>query len=487
MQGGLKIYFRVPAILAVFAMVTATLPAASLESVKKFSRDYFTLDSIQEFYGFERSGAGNTNSPFLFKSPYGTMELVVNDRDCWIDGHRAWLSFPLIHDSEHGYLLSEIDVTLLLDPVLRPEETVPRKKVRGVVIDPGHGGADRGARDSSGYSEKTAALDTAQRLKSKLESDGLNVVMTRDRDIFIPLSQRSRIANDYPDHIFVSIHYNSVHVRSANGIETFSLTPRGAPSTSAGGRTRRSDFERYDGNRHDPHNAVLMNLMHRELMTHHTERGDRGLKRARFLVLREVKIPGVLVEGGFMSNTLDAPLIRSSSYREKVANALHRAIRSYVALMNRPQVEDRHRLTRKPEPPEPAPAKPIPEKPASEPEPESKPEAEKSAPEPEPKPEPEIKKPEAEPEAKPEKQPELDTEGPPILRPKPPQPPELRGNTATRAEKVAERLRQAVGRSIEEDEAKEEGEEAAPDDSAKRPDETKESEPDAEEGEKANE
>jgi len=455
MQGA-RIHFQgVLAMLVVFAATTLHLSAASLESVKKFRRDYFTLESIEEFYGFKRSGAGNSSSPFRFEGPYGTMTLTLNDRDCRIDGHRAWLSFPLIHDSTHGYLLSEIDVKLLLDPVLRPEETVARKKVAGVVLDPGHGGADRGARDSTGYSEKTAALDTANRLKPLLEADGLDVVMTRDRDVFIPLSQRSRIANRYSNHIFISIHYNSVHVRSANGIETFSLTPRGAPSTSAGGRTRRSDYDRYDGNRHDPHNALLMNLMHRELMTHHTEKGDRGLKRARFLVLREVKIPGVLVEGGFMSHHIDARLIRSSSYREKVAKALHRAIRSYVALMNRPMVADRYRLTRQGDPGEiEEVVSEIAATSAPAPGPETKPEP---VPESEPKPESDTKpgKEAAEVGSSRVKQPQLETEGPALLRPKPPGPPQLREEATARADDVTRRLREAVSRSIQQqDESK---------------------------------
>lgn len=448
MQGGRFYYLRVLAVLVVFSAAVAPLSAASLESVKKFRRNYFTLESVEAFYGFKRSGAGNSRSPFRFKGAYGTMTLTLNDRDCRIDGHRAWLSFPFIYDSKHGYLLSEIDVKLLLDPVLRPEETVARKKVSGVVLDPGHGGADRGARDSTGYSEKHAALDTAKRLKPLLEADGLDVVMTRDRDVFIPLSQRVRIANRYSTHIFVSIHYNSVHVRSANGIETFSLTPRGAPSTSAGGRTRRSDYERHDGNRHDPHNAVLMNLMHRELMTHHTERGDRGLKRARFLVLREVKIPGVLVEGGFMSHYIDARLIRSSSYREKVAKALHRAIRSYVALMNGPMVEDRYRLTRKATPRETDEtdsliATTVVPPSGTETKLEAQPESESKLKE-DPQPEPEA----AEIVASREKAPQLETEGSASVRPAPPGPPGLREGDTRRADDVTRRLREAVSRSI---------------------------------------
>jgi len=273
------------------------------------------------------------------------MTLRRDDRDARIQDHRAWLSFPFIYDDTHGYLLSEIDVEFLVDPVLRPEETVKREPVKGVVIDPGHGGADRGARDDHGYTEKQANLSTANYLRPLLEADGIDVVMTRERDVYVSLQERARIANRYPGYLFISIHYNSVHIRSANGIETYSMTPQGAGSTSAGGRVRSSDQRRYHGNRHDHHNALLMNYMHQELMTMHTRRGDRGLKRARFLVLREVKIPAVLVEGGFMSHHIDARLIRSDSYKEKVAQAIHRGIRRYLEVMNAPMVAERFRLT----------------------------------------------------------------------------------------------------------------------------------------------
>lgn len=326
--------------------VVSHVQADELEVVKLSGREYVRLVDFCEFYGFPKP---KSTKPQFLKGPYGTLELFKDDRKIEINGYRAWLSLP-IRSASKGLYISKIDSDLLLAPVLRPKEVVSRKKVKGVVIDAGHGGADRGARSSNGYTEKQAALFTALELKKLLENDGIDVVMTRSRDVFVQLRERARIANKYPDHIFISIHYNSVWVKSANGIETFSMTPRGVGSTSAGGRIRRSDYTSYNGNKHDRHNTLLMNYMHEELMTHHTEKGDRGLKRARFLVLREVKIPAVLVEGGFMSHYIDARLIRSESYKKKVAAAVYRATKRYIDVMNSPMEPARSGLNKKPEP-----------------------------------------------------------------------------------------------------------------------------------------
>ncbi|MEM6821550.1 MAG: N-acetylmuramoyl-L-alanine amidase [Verrucomicrobiota bacterium] len=329
-------------LVCLFGVTSAV--GASLDKVKKYGRTYFTLDSMCRYYDYKRAKTIPGKDPIFLEGRYGKIELRLNNRMARINGVKAWLSFPVINDSKKGILVSEIDVKKLIDPIVRPEEMVPRRKVKGIVIDPGHGGADRGARSRAGYTEKRANLITANYLKKMFEDDGLQVVMTRKKDVFLSLWQRARIANRYKGHLFISIHYNSSTVRSSNGIETYSMTPRGAGSTSSGTRVRKSDHQSYDGNKHDLHNTVLMDLVHRELMTMHTEKGDRGLKRARFVVLREVAIPAVLVEGGFLSHSVDARLIKSDSYKKKVAKAVHRAVSDYIEIMDSPKVAALARL-----------------------------------------------------------------------------------------------------------------------------------------------
>src|SRR5207248_11170935 len=117
-------------------------------------------------------------------------------------------------------------------PASRSPSRSKRGKVQTVVIDPGHGGHDKGALSRYG-SEKDFALDVARTLRTLLQAKGLRVIMTREGDYFVPLEVRAQIANAARNSIFVSIHFNATdRDPNATGFEIFSFTPRGAPSTS---------------------------------------------------------------------------------------------------------------------------------------------------------------------------------------------------------------------------------------------------------------
>src|SRR5207247_1425671 len=129
-------------------------------------------------------------------------------------------------------LLARPDVTKTIEPQLRPHRIPKAGKVETVVLDPGHGGHDRGAVCRYGY-EKDFALDVARKLRPLLQAKGLRVIMTLEGDYFVPLEVRAQIANAARNSIFVSIHFNATdRDPNATGFEIFSFTPRGAPSTS---------------------------------------------------------------------------------------------------------------------------------------------------------------------------------------------------------------------------------------------------------------
>ena len=169
-----------------------------------------------------------------------------------------------------------------------------------VVIDAGHGGHDRGGIPGQRLSEKVYALDVAKRLQNQLRAAGYRTVMTRTRDVFVPLGTRVAIANRYRDAIFVSVHFNSARRVGARGFETFFY---GSSSYQLAARIQR-------------------NL----LRTTRTE--NRGVKRRGFYVLRKTRIRAVLVECGFLTNPIDARLARSSNYREKLAKAIADGIKA---------------------------------------------------------------------------------------------------------------------------------------------------------------
>jgi N-acetylmuramoyl-L-alanine amidase len=176
----------------------------------------------------------------------------------------------------------------------RPEMAQAGNSFSTVVIDPGHGGFDRGGIPGQQVPEKMVALDTALRLQKILQRAGLRTVMTRTGDIFVPLPVRSAIANAQRDAIFVSIHYNASPRRSAHGIETYSENNRG---------------------------AVLAARVQRQIISR-VSTENRGVRAAEYYVLRNCRLPAVLVECGFLTNPGEAQLALRPAYREEVAEQI---------------------------------------------------------------------------------------------------------------------------------------------------------------------
>jgi N-acetylmuramoyl-L-alanine amidase len=261
----------------------------------------------------------------------GKLQLAVtlNSREAQINGVKQWLAFPA-HVQDGKLLISRLDLSKTIEPRLRPEKTPGLKPVTTVVLDPGHGGHDKGAASKFGF-EKNFALDVALRARPLLEKQGLKVVMTRSADIFIPLHQRPAVANAIPDSIFVSIHFNATSSNpDARGFEIYSIAPRGAPATNDALFTVR-DLRDEPGNVVDSQSTVLAGTVFHSLLGH-VPMQDRGLKHARFAVLRLCTQPAVLVECGFVSNVAESTLIGSPAWRQQVAEAIVTGIESYKDL-----------------------------------------------------------------------------------------------------------------------------------------------------------
>jgi len=168
-----------------------------------------------------------------------------------------------------------------------------------VVIDAGHGGFDRGGIPRQRVPESMMNLDVAQRLRAVLQAYGYRVVMTRDSDVFIPLGTRVAIANSYRDAIFVCIHFNATPRSAASGIETYFYSSQSLSLASA------------------IHYYVAGGA----------PSANRGVRRRGFYVLRNTRIPAVLVECGFLTNPTEAQYAQSSAYRQKLAEEIGRGVR----------------------------------------------------------------------------------------------------------------------------------------------------------------
>lgn len=295
------------------------------EVVKIGGRDYVTAESIRNFYnplyGFTTFRIqGNHfwlgSSKLILKAQIGTQELLINNI-------KFILSFPV--QSYNGKVLfSRLDLCKLIDPVLCPSHIQNAEYFDTVVIDAGHGGHDAGARGIYGY-EKDFALKMAMSVRTALMQRGFKVVMTRANDTFITLGGRVAIANQTPNSIFLSFHFNSGG-SAATGIETWALTPQSAAATiSRGGGY---NVNGVTGNKQDSANIALATAVHANVISRF-KFVDRGIKRAQWSVLTGCKRPGILFEGGFVTNSKECLLVASDTYRQQVSAAIGDAVVNY--------------------------------------------------------------------------------------------------------------------------------------------------------------
>jgi len=290
--------------------------------IKENGRDYIPLTDLARFYDF--NSAEFSNGVATLNCPAVHLQCASGSRDLYLNGLKFILSLPVL-DIQDRLCISRLDLAKLVDPVLRPTK-IAASPVRTVVIDPGHGGSDSGARGPLG-NEKEFTLDVALRARDLFTKAGFNVRMTRSSDVYVPLESRALFASFQPDAVFLSIHFNYGMGPTAEGVETYCLAPRGVPSTNDSGLTF-ADFQNCTGNVRDPENIALATAIHASLITRLVV-PDRGVKRARFVVLRNNAIPGVLIEGGFLTNPRDALRVASPAYRELLADAIVRGVMSY--------------------------------------------------------------------------------------------------------------------------------------------------------------
>ncbi|TMP94485.1 MAG: N-acetylmuramoyl-L-alanine amidase [Verrucomicrobia bacterium] len=311
----------------------AAFAADDWQVIKVSGHDYLSIDNISKFYRLpaEVVPAGKQIRLETVKHP---LEFVSGSREVIINGARSWLCFPLIeHDGK--FLVSRMDVAKTIEPQLRPHRIPNIGRLQTVVLDPGHGGHDKGAVGRYGY-EKNFALDVARKLRPLLQAKGLRVIMTREGDYFVPLEVRAQIANAAQDSIFVSIHFNATdRDPNATGFEIFSFTPRGAPSTSDTSLTL-SSLDMQAGSTVDTQSMALSSCIYHSLLGHIPE-FDRGIKRARFAVLRLTRVPAVLIEGGFLTERGESELIAKNDWRTKLAQSISVGIQNYQALADKKQ------------------------------------------------------------------------------------------------------------------------------------------------------
>jgi len=253
------------------------------------------------------------------------LTLEVDSREAELNGVKVWLSLPVVERNGGAYL-AQLDLRTTIQPLLWPRKGRPGAGVRLVCLDPGHGGNDPGYCVGS-RQEKKYTLLLAQQLRDQLGNAGLKVMLTRTRDKRVELSARPELAKQRNADLFISLHFNAVatSASSVEGAEVYCMTPPGAASTNARGEGSGTGV--MTGNRYNDENLLLAYSVQKALA--HSGVAERGVKRARFEVLREAGLPAILIEAGFLSHPVEGRRIADAAYRRRLAQAICDGVMAY--------------------------------------------------------------------------------------------------------------------------------------------------------------
>ncbi len=236
-------------------------------------------------------------------------------------------------------------------PVIRaPEPTVEGGQRKVIVaVDAGHGGEDPGAIGPGGTHEKIVALAVARQLAARIDREpGMQAVLIRDGDYFIPLQQRFKKAREAKADLFISIHADAAHAQSASGSSVYVMSPRGATTEAARWLAERENRSDLVGGvsletRDDTLAAVLLDLSQGASMEASAEAADRVLaalkrvgkthkkqvERANFVVLRSPDVPSMLIETAFISNPAEEKKLKDPKHQSALADAMMDGVRDY--------------------------------------------------------------------------------------------------------------------------------------------------------------
>ena len=325
--------FRLLLLCIAFIAVPVQAASSAVPEKRINGTTYYSLPAWVEAKHLS-SGWVKRNDIFQITNRSARIRLNVSSREAEADGAKLWLLFPFVK-YKGGLYIAKLDAEHTLQPLLFPPRNLPRDKVMTICLDPGHGGKDPGNHVGS-HQEKDYTLLLAYELRDQLRKAGLNVVLTRWSDKYVGLAGRPAAAKRTKADLLVSLHFNATSVGrgTVRGVETYALTPAGARSTAAAGQGDTGGWT--TGNRNNDDNLLLACQIQQQLAKRlGTE--DRGVRRARYWVLRDAVMPAVLVEGGFMSHPAEGRKIFSAAYRQQMARAIKDGILDYKRIVERPR------------------------------------------------------------------------------------------------------------------------------------------------------
>jgi N-acetylmuramoyl-L-alanine amidase len=262
---------------------------------------------------------------------WARLAFKVNSQRAELNGVTVFLTLPvLLHQGM--VCISQRDIDRSLRPVFFPTKNKPKQLVKTIALSAGHGGKDCGYQLGS-QQEKKYTLLLVRDLQKLLSRAGMRTVLIRNSDRFVELEDRPRLAKRAKADVFLELHYNCANAGNteSRGVEVYCLTPAGAASTNGGTDSYPGPLP---GNRQDERNILLAYQIHSSLVEK-VGLADRGVRRARFVVLRDAQMPAVLIESGFMSQPEEMRHIQDPACRRQTAQAVLDGLLSYKRLVER--------------------------------------------------------------------------------------------------------------------------------------------------------
>jgi len=324
LRASLKIAIAILFLSIAALAASAQTALARLPRVSIAGHDYVRLEDWARGVSLQPKWISKTE--LQITSRWSRVVFTVDQRKISLNGVNVWLSAPVA--ARHGLLhVTPVDVTTVLQPVLFPKKLRAGQRVQNIVIDAGHGGKDPGNQEGR-EQEKKYTLLLAKELAAQLAKGGFNPSITRNSDSFVELPNRPDLARRRGADLFLSLHFNSGGRTSeeTRGVEVYCLTPAKTSSTNARGEGASAGSSA--GNLQNDKNMLLAHQMQKSIVSR-TGLVDRGVRRARFAVLRAAEMPAVLIEGGFMSSPSEARKIYDPAWRKQMAAAIVDGVKSY--------------------------------------------------------------------------------------------------------------------------------------------------------------
>jgi N-acetylmuramoyl-L-alanine amidase len=297
----------------------------------KSSASYLSIPTLASSINMDvRKTSDGKRLHYTVSSKWCTLEFDEGKRICKVNGVQIQLSSEILQQRGALYI-SNSDYRKMIEPLILPQDFKPVPKLKVIMIDPGHGGNDSGAENKTlKIKEKLITLDLALKLKDELEDRGYTVYLTRNKDVYPDLEERPAMANKKNADLFISLHFNAASDSSVHGAETYILPPLGQASSTG----NEGDGQVIAGNKFDAWNVIAGYYVQREL-SRSVGTADRGLRRARFAVLRPLQCPGMLIESGYVSNPGECYKLSNATYRRKLADSIADAVDAYGKTLKR--------------------------------------------------------------------------------------------------------------------------------------------------------